>query len=67
MAELAETEWEVSRKSVQEKIMIVIWGGVGAQLKCVWARNVFGRQRKSLTLDKIIQFLQLVGVTFSGA
>ena len=20
-----------------------------AQLKCVWARNVFGRQRKSLT------------------
>ena len=22
-----------------------------AQLKCVWARNVFGRQRKSLTLD----------------
>ena len=31
-----------------------------AQLKCVRARNVFGRQRKSLTLDKIIQFLQLV-------
>ena len=24
MAETAETEWEVSRKSVQEKIMIVI-------------------------------------------
>ena len=35
-----------------------------AQLKCVWARNMFGRQRK------IIQFLQLVlcyGVTFSRA
>ena len=35
-----------------------------AQLKCVWARNMFGRQRK------IIQFLRLVlcyGVTFSGA
>ena len=49
-------------------------GGGGAHtsawLKCVWATNVFGRQRKSLTLDKIIQFLQLVlcyGVTFSGA
>ena len=48
-------------------------GGGGAQtfaqLKCVWARNVFGSQRKSLTLDIIIQFLQLVlcyGVTFSG-
>ena len=41
-----------------------------ARLKCVWATNVFERQRKSLTLDKIIQFLQLVlcyGVTFSGA
>ena len=25
-----------------------------AQLKCVWARNVFGRQRKSMTLDKVI-------------
>ena len=34
-------------------------GGTSAQLKCVWARNVFARQRKSLTLDKIIQFLQL--------
>ena len=39
------------------------WGGGGGgvtELKCVWARNVFGRQRKSPTLDKIIQFLQLV-------
>ena len=38
-------------------------GGGGqtfAQLKCVWARNVFGSQRKSLTLDIIIQFLQLI-------
>ena len=32
-----------------------------AQLKCVWARNVFGRQRK------IILFLLCYGVTFSGA
>ena len=52
---------------------IFFWGGGGAQitaqLKCVWAKNVFERQRRSLTLDKIIQFLQLVlcyGVTFSG-
>ena len=45
-----------------------IWRGGGggggahtfARLKCVWARNVFERQRNSLTLDKIIQFLQLV-------
>ena len=39
-------------------------GGGGAhtsaRLKCVWATNVFERQRKSLTLDKIIQFLQLL-------
>ena len=38
-------------------------GGGGAhtsaRLKCVWATNVFERQRKSLTMDKIIQFLQL--------
>ena len=50
---------------------ILDWGGGGgaqtfAQLK---SKNVFGSQRKSLTLDIIIQFLQLVlcyGVTFSG-
>ena len=32
-------------------------GGGGtdfAQLKCVWAKNMFGSQRKSLTLDIII-------------
>ena len=38
------------------------FGGTSARLKCVWARNVFERQRKSLTLDKIIQFLQLVTI-----
>ena len=50
-------------------------GGGGAQTSaqlklCLSCRNVFGRQRKILTLDKVIQFLQLVlcyGVTFSVA
>ena len=39
-------------------------GQTSAKLKCIWKA-----QRKSLTLDKVIQFLQLIlcyGVTFSG-
>ena len=54
-------------------------GGGGAQtsaqLKCVWARNVFQRQRANLTLDRIIGMCTpssyhlccSVNVTFSGA
>ena len=50
-----------------------IWGGGGgggggaqtsAQLECVWARNVFGRQRKSVTLDQFLQLVLCYGVNF---
>ena len=51
-----------------------IWGGGGgaqtsAQLKCVWARNVFGRQRKILTFldNSYNSFYVCYGVTFSRA
>ena len=45
-----------------------IWGGAqtSAQLKCVWARNVFGRQRKILD-NSYNSFYVCYGVTFSRA
>ena len=49
-----------------------IGGGGGgaqtsAQLKCVWARNVFGRQRKKSNIGQFLQLVLCYGVTFSGA
>ena len=45
-------------------------GGGGAhtsaRLKCVWARNVFERQRKKSDIGQV-QLVLCYGVTFSGA